>query len=524
MTRRVATRVRWGALVAGLVLTAAACGSTVPPEARQAAAQRGGDLSGGVDASGSGAVDSLGESTGSGATGSIGGSGRSTTGGGTRATTGSGSSGGRVLSTALGPGVTDKEIFIGSGYAVNAGAANAAIGAAGIDQGDDKRNAQIVIDDINAKGGIAGRKLVPVWYELDATSPTNYEQQYQAVCETLTKDNKVFAVGGGGESETLLRCLHNAGVIAITDDLTVSDAARMKRYPYYWELGSLNLDRIAAAQVAAVNAQGYFSGSWNTATGAPMPGKAKVGILSLDMPAFKGAIDRTLVPALAKLGYRPDAADIVYANQPQSQADVGNTAAAVSSAVLKFRSDGVTHVFILEDSAVLSLLFANNADSQGYHPRYAGNTQNGYQALLDQGAYPRGQLPGTVGIGWVPGIDVTPSENTDDGPYSNETRRKCIALYKAHGVSYSSANAAQIALGTCNSLWFFRDVMKNVSVLNRDGFRAAADGLGTSHESPSHFLVRFDADHHDGIAAVRYWAYRPECGCMRYTSGNIAVD
>jgi len=505
-------------------LVAGGCGSTVQRSAQPLAGenlQSGGEL-GAV--SGQGGADGLSSADG-GAGGALGTASGGRGSASARAGSASGSGGGSGSgSSAVGPGVTDKEIFIGAGYAVNSAAANAALGAGGIDQGDDKKNTQIVIDDINAHGGVAGRKLTPVWYQLDATSPQTTDQQYQAVCETLTKDNKVFAVGGGGESDTMLNCMNNAKVVAINDDLTVSDAARLKRYPYYWELTSLNLDRMAVAEVAGVNAQGYFSGSWNTTTGTPAPVKAKVGVLTFDMPSFNHAVDQVLVPALAKLGYRPDAADIVRAPAPQSQADVGNAGAAVSSAVLKFRGDGVTHVFILEDSAILSLLFANNADSQGYHPRYAANTQTGQQALVDSGAYPRGQLAGTVGIGWLPGLDITPAENTDNGPYSNDTRRRCVQLYKEHGVTYESANAEAVALGTCNTFWFFRDVMKHVTVLNRDGFRAAAERMGTSFETASTLVTRFDSNHHDGVAAVRYWAYKAECGCMRYTSGDIAAD
>jgi hypothetical protein len=192
--------------------------------------------------------------------------------------------------------------------------------------------------------------------------------------------------------------------------------------------------------------------------------------------------------------------------------------------VLKFHSSGVTHVLVFEEDGVLSLLFGNNADSQGYRPRHGVNSQNGTQALVDSGAYPRGQLPGTVGIGWFPGIDITPAENTNGGPYSNDTRRRCIALYHAAGVDYEEANAAAIALGTCTQFWWLREVMSKVTVFNRDGVLAAAHRSGPFESASGQFVLRIDADHHDGVGAVRHLAYKPECGCMRYTSGNIAVD
>ena len=517
---------RWGAAVLAAALVAGACGSTVQQTGGVAA--RGGldaadEL--GVAAS-SGAADELGSLDGT-AGGGPGGAGRSGGRRGAGATAsggGTGSGGGSAAASgALGPGITDKEIRIGAGYAVNAGAANAAFGAGGIDQGDDKRNTQIVIDDINANGGIAGRKVIPEWYELDATSPETTDAQYQRVCESLTGDRKVFAVMGG-DNDTFLRCLHNAKVVAVNHNLTISDTARYKRFPYYFELSALNLDRVASVQVAQLQAQGYFNGGWNTAAGAPAPGKAKVGVFTYDLPGFNHAVDQVLVPALGRIGFAPEPGNVVRAPYPQNAADVSGAATAASNAVLKFRSSGVTHALVFEEDGVLSLLFGNNADSQGYRPRHGVNSQNGTQALVDSGAYPRGQLAGMVGIGWFPGIDIAPAENTDAGPFSSDTRRRCIALYKAAGVSYDNANAAAIALGTCTQFWWLRHVMSKVTVFNRDGVLAAAHRSGAFESASGQFVLRIDADHHDGVGAVRHWAYKPECGCMRYTSGNIPVD
>lgn len=514
-------RAKWTGVVLGLALLASACGSTVSQSARQAAEARGGNLDATLGGDGTSGGDAFTSAAGGGsAGGTSGGSGsRSATatgaGGGTAA-------GGGAVSTAVGPGVTDKEIHVGVPYAVNGGAANAAIGASGIDQGDEKRNTQVVVDDINKNGGVAGRKLVPEYYELDATSADTIDNQYQAACESLTQDRKIFVLMGG-DNENFLRCLNNAKVIALNENLTISDGARFKRYPYYFEITALNVDRIAANEIPALQAQNYFTG-WNTATGTPGPAKPKVGILTFDMPGFNHAVDQVMVPALAKIGLKPDSADVIRAPDAQRVSDVSADAAVVSNAVLKFRSDGVTHVLVLEKGGTLSLLFGNQAESQGYRPRYGANTQTGQQALLDSGAYPKSQLNGTVGIGWSPSIDITPAENPDNGPYSNDSRRRCLALYKAAGVTYDNANAAAVSLGTCNQFWFFRDVMKNAVAVNRDAFLAAANKMGTSFQSTGGMVTRIDPNHHDGMGAIYYWQYKPECSCMRYTSGLMQID
>src|SRR5204862_2627507 len=118
------------------------------------------------------------------------------------------------------------------------------------------------------------------------------------------------------------------------------------------------------------------------------------------------------------------------------------------------------------------------------------------------------QLPGALGIGWLPNLDITPAENPDNGPYSNDARRRCIALYKAHGVTFSDPNAEQVALGDCNSFWFFRDAVNAAgSTLSRAAFKAGIDKMGSSFQSTSVFSTFFSPDHHDGVSSVRYWAF-----------------
>lgn len=517
---------RWGALLVALALVGAACGSHAGKGSHQSAAGRVGGGDTGLDSgnpNSPGSTDDLGATGASASGGGSGGASKGTsrqgsTGGGGTGIGGGGSAGGPL---AAGPGVTATTINVGIIYAVNSGAANAAIGAAGISQGDEKANYTVLINDLNAHGGVAGRKVVGIYHSVDAESTASANDQYQAACDDLTQDHKVYAVFAGN-NETLLQCLHNRGVLAISANLTIADAAVFKRYPYYFEINSLNLDRIAAAEVPALKAQNYFSG-WDAATGQPSGAHAKVGVVTIDTPAFNHATDQVLVPGLAKLGYAPAAADVVRVPYASQESDVGAQAAAISGAVLKFRSDAVTHVIILEASATVSLLFGNNADKQHYYPRYGANSQTGQEALLTSGAYPKSQLNGTVGIGWQPQLDIAPSENTPNGPYTNAAQRSCLALYNAHGIKFSDQNSEGVGYLDCADTWFFRDVMKHATSLTRDGFLVAANGIGSAFESLTIIPSRIDPTHHDGIAAVRYWEYTPSCGCMRYTSGDIAA-
>ena len=214
------------ALVAGILLVVGtACGPTVPHQSGTAgavAASPGAGL--GVP---SGTTSTTGgKKAGSGA---VTGAGGSTTGGSMGGTTGGvagGGSGGGSLPTGTGggkhlavapsaPGVTDTTIYIASYYNKNQGQGNAAFGASGLDQGDARKPQNVMIDWVNSHGGVAGRKLSPIYYGFDAsgTGPPS-DQQDQAACAKYTQDNKVFAMGGG-KNDILKSCAQKAGAISI---------------------------------------------------------------------------------------------------------------------------------------------------------------------------------------------------------------------------------------------------------------------------------------------------------------------
>src|SRR5437660_6983546 len=172
MHRRPIAGIRGGIAVAAVsMLVATACGSTVPrtQSGAPAAAAAGGGQGLGAPAAGSGAAAGKvkgggkvsGGTSGGGSLSGGGTTGVGTTSGGTSGvtTTGGGSSGAQA---ARAPGITDTTIYIGTVYIKNQGAANAALGAGGLNQGDARKPYKVMIDMINSEGGVGGRKLAQV--------------------------------------------------------------------------------------------------------------------------------------------------------------------------------------------------------------------------------------------------------------------------------------------------------------------------------------------------------------------------
>ena len=512
-SRRATAAVALGMLAAGCGTTVSGTGASSPTAGLSAAQGDGLSVGGGTTAPGAttgtaGGATSTGGAVSGGGT-AIG-SGGSTAAGGTGSQLGGSSTTGNPALS--GPGVTPTKIYIGIVYSTNADAVNQAAGANGISTGDTRGDALAVIDDINKHGGVAGRKLSPIWYAFDSTSTQPVDQQWMAACAKFTQDNKIFAAFDMGTA-AYRACMHKAGVAQISANLPDASDAEFAAYPNYIELGYPRLGRLAATMVTALADQGYFSG-WDPTLGQPRSAKAKVGIVTYDDQAFGTAVDDILVPGLKRLGFTPEVAKI---GAVSTASDYGNQAAAVQSAQLKFASDGVDHVIMFEGNGGLSLFFMNQAESQHYHPRYGVNSSSGTEVLINSGDVQKDQAIGAVGYGWIPSLDLTADRNKDDGPYSNADRRHCLAVMKAHGITYSDTNAESVGLGYCAQLYLLQRAADTTPrALNLQTFLGAIDHIGSNVPDGGGLGEFLGPGRHDGTAKYYYWKYFADCQCLHY--------
>ena len=499
-----------------LVLLATACGTRVPAAERQALSAGGSAADGtgssadefaGESGLGSDGTSALGGSSLDGATGGAdGGSGPSS---GTAGRSAGGSSGGSASvpadSGGTGPGVTETEILLGVAFATNGGEVNKTIGAEEASSTDTKKATQLLIDDVNRRGGIHGRKIKPVWHEIDALSGRTYEQWGQEMCATWTEDNDVFAALGA-PYETLRQCFAKAGKPLSYTSLSSSSELTFSKYPLYLEPGNLNLSRIGRLTVNSLADRNFFNA------------ESKIGIIAFDDPEGRHSVDKAMVPALGARGLK--ATDIRFVPPPQSATDVSGLSAAISSAVLRFNTAGITHVMILDTAAVATLLFMQEAESQGYRPRYGLNTQNGNTVLAGilDGSGAKAQLNNSLSVGWAPSLDL--SEQDDPNDKANAARKRCMKILTDGGLtSFTSRNAMGQALITCEEMWFFEAAAKAAGPnLNARSFLTGAESLQTVWESPLTLGNKLGPGRHDGVARAADMAYVPSCNCFRYTT------
>ena len=153
-----------------------------------------------------------------------------------------------------------------------------------------------MIADINRRGGVLGRKLVPVWFEAPGPgSGSDPAQGYQAACSRFTEDSPVFLAIGTLPTDNYRACLQKAGVVLLNEGFTALGQQGFDRFRSSVDINGFDLDRAAAALVRSLVDQRWFTG-WDTTFGRPATTSAKVGVISVDLPAFRTAPPRDVGP------------------------------------------------------------------------------------------------------------------------------------------------------------------------------------------------------------------------------------
>lgn len=519
-----------GAAAATAVLMATACGTTVHGVAAN-------------DNTAAGGTDSLSVPAGSstpGAASALGGAatrasgqplGTAATGPGTVSSTGSTTQagagnviGGSGTAPHMGLGITATTVSIGVVYSSGADAANRALGN-NITTGDQQADAQAVINDINAHGGVVGRKLVPVWFDYQETDARPYTTIDAAACATFTQDHHVFAVAGDGITDNLAACLMQAGVLMVNSvgQLIGPDRAYFEKYPYVFQMAYVSQDRMMAEEVRSLLRQNYFSG-WNANTGnASSVSKAKIGIMSFDTPNWSDPLYHVMLPALARAGHPVDAADVQEVAYPAQSQDVTSTVAQIQSAVLKFRQDGVTHVIVLDSNGSMTLHMLNTMRGQRYFPRLGINTATGAEVLATQYHEDSQAFNGAVGLGWSPLIDL-PAGNASNKYFTSRTKACITMVEKRTGQHFADTNSASIALGYCDEIGLIAEAINKAgSVINRDTATAAIDALHGSFPAAGSYGLYFSPTRHDGVEFGYDLAFDHACTCTKYVRGPYRI-
>jgi ABC-type branched-subunit amino acid transport system substrate-binding protein len=400
-----------------------------------------------------------------------------------------------VAKAATAPGVTADEVKIGVWVQGNAAAANqeAGSGTSGLatsgNVAEDTYNR--LIDDLNTRGGLLGHKVVPVFFVYDATSTEPIAVQDQAACAKWTQDNQVFAaLIGPYHTDTLLNCLEKAGVLAFqSPGFALVDDQTLAKYKHFVLAGSLSTDSIFKAMVAGGVTDKFF------------PKGSKVGVLTYDTPDYQRAVKASLTPALKNAGVK--LVDQIAVTPITTAAALADATPKIASGILRFKAKGIDRVLVLGSSG-LAFPMLTALSAQDYHPKLEMTSADTPYFLTVSNA-PTDVLAGTVGVGWMPSVDINGKPNA--------TATACNTLLQAAGIPASNAVQGPVS---CDHVALFEAAVKAAGSLDRD---AIVKALPKMARVP---LGSNELDHFgtNRSAAPRYarFAYDTSCKCFAYTS------
>jgi hypothetical protein len=404
-----------------------------------------------------------------------------------------------------GRGWDAKNVYIG---VITANDLHQYVGALGysLDPGSVDDDVNAIVKEINAHGGLLGRKVVPLFHDnKTADALANPEVVAQANCTYFAQDVQVIGVVSllaNIDTNNFRACMlkHQVPVFAL--DFALHDDQSLRESGTHLFTQHANLSQLAKPWVQRLQAEGYFQG-WNTTTGQAGAGTAKVGILGDDT-----AVGQRFI---ARLSAQLKGSGIVVAQTFTYSDTVSNYGSSMSAAELSFATAGVTHILTAPPTAAATVIFMEDAEQQHYRPRY-GMTSYLTPSQLALNV-PPAQLNGAVGIGWNPGIDVQDAQ--DPG---TPAERSCLATLARGGVSFTSSQrfAKDAAFVLCDAIQIPVAGAARAGKLDPDGLFSGITGLGSAFPVSSAFGNFMTPSHRTITGSARDLKFVNSCTCFAY--------
>jgi hypothetical protein len=406
-----------------------------------------------------------------------------------------------------GPVADRRPIKIGMIYTYNDDAA----AAAGVDNGNtftSKATFDAMVKAYNARGGVAGRRIVAVAVELSSNS-TSLSSDLQAACDNFTQDEHVAVVFSaiGLFSEAFSACLAKAGTPQITGDYSMGDARSVAAVRTLLGVTTLTVDDRETALLTHMT-------SVRRITRAD-----KLGVVVEGCPYNRRAYTSTVEPLAKRLGV--PVVETLESRCFEDIGDLGGLGSDMQNAVLRFQTRGITHVVFVSGSVEgnAMFLFATAAETQGYHPTYL--LTSAAAAAVQEANTPKAQLANAYGVGWIPALDVGHS------PLTGAAAKRCLQdLHSTSGIMPQSAVDRYYAASTCDVFAMYDAVLRaDRGASDARSVMAAVGGLGTGFAAAASFgeSTDFRGGRRTGAAQARQFAWTAACGCFDYTGPPFSL-
>lgn len=368
-----------------------------------------------------------------------------------------------------------------------------------VSPGDPYGEARTLVSWINQHGGLEGHQVDPIYWQLPIGSTEDSAEQ--SACQAWTADHHVVAViwpNNFSSTGILPACLAKAGVMLTGGADTYLNTSQLRTAGGYVQTPYMFAgDRMYQYLVDRLVATHWFA-----------PG-ARIGVLSDDGPTYQANV-QTVDQALARHGLSAIDHETLSSTSPEQDST------DCQSAGLRFLTDHVTNIVVVDDGARAFLYCSPVFRTQSYFPKFSVTSYDSPSTV--ETLVPASSLKGSAGIGWEPVNDVTPFT-------PNSAGSQCISIMQAAGENVTaSALTEAIAFAYCDGFFFLHRAYAAAATLAPVGVQQSIAGMGTGFVSPIAFETRFGPGRFDGAGAAADLAYQGSCSCYRYASAPAATD
>lgn len=374
------------------------------------------------------------------------------------------------VSTKLGQGVTADSIKLGITYVDLAAIRN----VVNIDQGDYPKAFNAVIDNVNAHGGVNGRKIVPVYAPIN---PLGTAPAAQA-CTKLTEDDKVFAVVGFFQQPDTICYVktHDTPIVGVS---LTPDQAKQAKQPAFDMV--LSPEHLADKAIPALAKQNVFAGHKVAVVGAT---------------ADQSVMNNTIIPGLKKVGV--NIVQTAINDAPTTDVPAGYRQYGLIAQ--KFQSAGAD-VVVAVGTAGQGWPRALQVNHSSYRPRLVASDWRPLSAYtFDKAGYDPSIIKAALGAAAGP---------DDVDTWNEPNMQKCAAVVKSAnpGLKINDPNQATPKTPTtwvstenaCRYVSLFVALAKAAGpTLNDDTFLHAGNTLSNVAIPGQLTPLNYSPGHHDG--------------------------
>jgi hypothetical protein len=309
---------------------------------------------------------------------------------------------------------------------------------------------QAAIDSVNASGGVACRKVVPEYFQVNDADPSDL----QAKCVAIEQAG-VFALLDGAYAQFPEHDCFPQNHIPYFGNYALSASESAQFYPYMFDQNTL--DQLYHSSVVGLQGAGFFN---------PSNGFKKLGLIY--QSCFPALIDEVMT-WLQQAGVNNSVVVKYDLGCPSDQLATPNQ---LEQAVLTFQGQGVKSVSPVNDIGDFAN-FTTIAQQQNYYPKY-GMGDDGIIGLTYASQHPNySEIANAIAITssrW--GEEKTP------GTAPSPATAHCNAVFQAAGQpsAYSSGGGGGSA---CNEVWMFAAAVDHAPVLQRTALAAGLQAAGS---------------------------------------------